>query len=677
MAQQARAGIARRLVHVLTAVALAVPATAALVGTAEPASAAIGSTSKFGYNAVNQVDEPARVADMMRDAGFKWSRLYVNWTRMQPAPGVLDTTWLHSRIDEMRARGMSVLIVFQAPVPVWAQDKQEPCPKDEHRPPKNPEDFKNFTKLMAREFGAKVAAWEIWNEPEGPACWRYPGTAKHFTEHIFLPGFDGLREVLPGATILGPSVAAFDNYLTYKSAKDNKRYLLRPISSLSIHKYASVDATKAEMNRAGKWKGCMEKGSPYNPPGMSQPYCVESYWLTEFGFDKDGAADRPAKIMAYCQAQAKCRAALYFSDAFPHWHFGDYALLNPTTLVPRATYNNLSAYMKSAAPKPAWHGFENWAGPATTGAAADAKVASVSFGPGHVDTFQIRNSRLEHRYRVGSSLSAWEALPGNVAVTGIPSAVSWDDSGRIDVFARTTANRLAHWWYSTTTGWRSGGTHNDTALASDPAALSFRVGHLDVFWKSAATGGLTHKSWNDTAWSAPQALGGSMASAPVPVSWAPGHADIFYRATNNVVTHSYFTGTAWSAPVAVAGMAITGTPAATSWSPGRIDVFGRAANGSLAHYWFQNGASGVDSLAGCATGDPSATSLGPNHLDVFVRGCDNKLYHRVWNGSTWVQWASLGGTLTSSPSAMSVGSERIDVFVRGGGANLYRTWFGA
>ena len=207
-------------------------------------------------------------------------------------------------------------------------------------------------------------------------------------------------------------------------------------------------------------------------------------------------------------------------------------------------------------------------------------------------------------------------------------------------------------------------------LTSDPAAVSWGAGRLDVFARGSDNA-LWHK-WFDGQWSAWESLGGSLASGPDVTSWGSGRLDVFARGTDNTLQHRYY-DKGWSNWESLGG-GITSDPSAVAWGPGRLDVFARGGDNALWHIWFAGAWSKWELLGGVLASGPDASSWGTDRLDVFAVGTDRSLQYKSYAG-TWSDWTSLGGGLTSDPAAVSWGKDRIDVFARGGDNALWHIWY--
>ena len=124
--------------------------------------------------------------------------------------------------------------------------------------------------------------------------------------------------------------------------------------------------------------------------------------------------------------------------------------------------------------------------------------AAVSWGLNRIDVFgRHTDGSLVHMFYNGA-WHPWERIEGPRIVSGGPAVASWAPN-RLDVFARTPSGvevpreRLGHWWYE-------GGWHNESlelphpGIIGSPAAVSWDSNRIDVF---ATTGGneLAHMWW--------------------------------------------------------------------------------------------------------------------------------------------------------------------------------------
>ena len=105
----------------------------------------------------------ARELDTLKQNGVGWVRIDVGWPMIQPQRGEFDTGWgvpfVEKQIDAARARGLKVLVTFWR-TPGWANGDKSAVTL-----PNDPQDYADALGYVVQRWKGKVAAWEIWNEP--------------------------------------------------------------------------------------------------------------------------------------------------------------------------------------------------------------------------------------------------------------------------------------------------------------------------------------------------------------------------------------------------------------------------------------------------------------------------------------------------------------------------------
>jgi hypothetical protein len=258
----------------------------------------------------------------------------------------------------------------------------------------------------------------------------------------------------------------------------------------------------------------------------------------------------------------------------------------------------------------------------------------------------------------------------------LPSAVSWDQAARLDLFAVDMAGDLWHWWTENViqpqSDWGSeslGHPEHAGPLVSSPTAVAQGVDKITVFARCGSDGGLHECLWDPAngarwTWHSTEARGWTPEPKPYTLSPAacssdPTRLDLFAIAGNwdsisgGTVEHTWQTdapGTAspnfWDTP---ANSGATSSPVSVSWldraGARRITVLycGPSEGGAsvvefqwFGDHWVTNPLyqqySG-DNPAGVdlgAAGPPALASWGPGRLDAFWWSSDYTLLH-YWN----------------------------------------------
>ncbi|NJM06202.1 cellulase family glycosylhydrolase [Candidatus Gracilibacteria bacterium] len=138
-----------------------------------------------------------RVMTLANNAGFDWVRQQVVWRDIEdPTNGVLAfDTQLDGIVESVHASGRKLLVnIVQSPT---AYNATNGLPDD-------PKALGNFVELMAQRYGDKIAAYEIWNEPNlahenGGNI--EPADVGHYVE-ILKEAYTRIKAVNPNAIVL-------------------------------------------------------------------------------------------------------------------------------------------------------------------------------------------------------------------------------------------------------------------------------------------------------------------------------------------------------------------------------------------------------------------------------------------------------------------------------------------
>lgn len=174
-----------------------------MIGLTGPSPAAAQLSDEVGVN----IHAPLGLhleglLDAVETAHVGWVRIDFVWAWVQPQPN----TWSWGRYDVLveaaRARGLEVLGVI-AYSPPWATDGAPVSGV-----PRNAQDWARFCRAAAARYRGRIAAWEVWNEPNLPQFWS--GTPEEYVETVLIPGAVALRTGSPESLIGGPGLAHVD-----------------------------------------------------------------------------------------------------------------------------------------------------------------------------------------------------------------------------------------------------------------------------------------------------------------------------------------------------------------------------------------------------------------------------------------------------------------------------------
>ena len=261
------------------------------------------------------------------------------------------------------------------------------------------------------------------------------------------------------------------------------------------------------------------------------------------------------------------------------------------------------------------------------GGVLTSQPAVSSWAPGRLDVFARGTDKaLWHRWYDNNAWSRWESLGGRAGVGSCRRFVGTRPDRRVRLRhgqrleARLVRRQLV---CVGIVGWCA-------HLRSGGQLLGPRSGWTSLL---AGTDNALKHLWYDGNWSAWESFGrDALASDPAAVSWARGRIDVFVRGTDNALKHVWYDGN-WSAWEPLGGV-LTSGPAVSSWASGRLDVFARGFDNTLYQRSYENYWTGWQSLGGDPASTPAAVSWDKGRIDVFSRGSDDTLRH-TWYDRAW------------------------------------------
>lgn len=200
----------RRRVLWLAVAALVAGTTAALLPpgpgcraaeAATPAPLAVGAQYHGLWSGWTDA-ERAGVLDRLAAAGVTWVRMDVGWSAMEEEGSGRTSAWYLDRtsrwVDAARARGLRVLVTLWS-TPEWANGG-----RGVEVPPTDPAEYARVAGELARRFRGRVAAWEVWNEPNSDDF--FAGDAATYVG-LLRRAHPAIKAADPAATVVlgGPS----------------------------------------------------------------------------------------------------------------------------------------------------------------------------------------------------------------------------------------------------------------------------------------------------------------------------------------------------------------------------------------------------------------------------------------------------------------------------------------
>jgi len=265
-------------------------AVAALAVVAAPRAAVADELSPYGVN----VHAPAGAQlaaqlDRVERGGMGWVRIDFIWAAVQPARGTYDWRLYDALVAAAEQRGLSILAII-AYTPGWATDGAEISGV-----PRSVDDWTTFCTKAANRYKGRIAAWEVWNEPNLAKFWA--GSRQQWWSQILIPGADAIHAADPQALVAGPALA-------HIGSRDWHHWLLETLQTAG----SRIDVVTHHLYDGDSFSDVTEKldGSTQfgNTPSLWNlvaPSVREvlkqanarskPFWLTETGWESDAVGE--------------------------------------------------------------------------------------------------------------------------------------------------------------------------------------------------------------------------------------------------------------------------------------------------------------------------------------------------------------------------------------------------
>lgn len=228
------------------------------------------------------------------ELGVGWIKQQVDWNTVESAPGEYDWSKLDYFVDQAEARGLKILLgVARAP----GFSRSEPVIED--GPPDDFTLFNRFMLALASRYRGRVAAYELWNEPNLLREWRgHDLNAATFVAFL-RQGATGARQGDPDAVLISaaPGVTGINDGV---NAIDDRVYLqtmlaagaAQWVDAIGVHPYGAANPPDERAADATHHAGGFN-----NHPSFFFLDTLEDYhalldaagvdkplWVTEFGW---------------------------------------------------------------------------------------------------------------------------------------------------------------------------------------------------------------------------------------------------------------------------------------------------------------------------------------------------------------------------------------------------------
>ena len=228
-----------------------VPVSGASAGSARRTTPTVGMNVFLEQEV--ESDKRQRSLELVRAAGVTWIRQELPWEQIEPVakgqntdPTFGGSTWakFDETVDQARALGLEVMLRLDTS-PRWALPSGAP---DGLSPPAQLADYWDFVDQVAARYRGRVAAYQIWNEPNLSTEWgRRPPDAAAYAR-LLRGASERIRAADPAARVV---MAAMAPTLTENADALNELVYLQQLYDAGIRGSFDVLAVQAYGLRGG------------------------------------------------------------------------------------------------------------------------------------------------------------------------------------------------------------------------------------------------------------------------------------------------------------------------------------------------------------------------------------------------------------------------------------------
>jgi hypothetical protein len=227
---------------------------------------------------------------LARSANAGWVRMDFVWSNLEPQRGQFNWSEAEAHVTEAEANGLQILAILHY-VPAWANGGG--C---QSTPPLTTVDWANFVKQLAIKYSGRIAAYEIWNEPDvAPGDCGGIGWNRNVEEPPLLTDFvhtaaQQIRTYSPGSLVVGLGYRSRND--GYNSQADNRKR--RFFQQMNAAVYADgpgpsfLDVTSfhnnARTNEASSDMAYILRGENLNYLAYIPSKASAPVWVTEYGW---------------------------------------------------------------------------------------------------------------------------------------------------------------------------------------------------------------------------------------------------------------------------------------------------------------------------------------------------------------------------------------------------------
>lgn len=284
-----------------------------------------------------------RDMELIRDAGFGWVKQAFAWREIEgTGKGQYDWTVSDRIVDQAESIGLHIIARLDSD-PSWASGQVYPNANNViMTPPENYQDFADFCYNLASRYKGRIAAYQVWNEPNLSREWG--GMAPDPEDYVRLlkAGYEAIKRADPNAIVISAGLAPTTRrdqvampdteYLTHMYAAGAGPYF----DALGAHGAGYRAPPELDPGEVANDPNYYNNGDPNCPGPLCRIYCFrhvedlqqimvengdtdKQVVVLEFGWTIDPRPDSPYAWHAVSEEQQADYFVRAYQYAKQHW----------------------------------------------------------------------------------------------------------------------------------------------------------------------------------------------------------------------------------------------------------------------------------------------------------------------------------------------------------------------
>jgi polysaccharide biosynthesis protein PslG len=286
------------------------------------------STFGTGLTIFIQDQPPASVVQQVAELPLDWVKIDVSWEAIEPAQGIFNFVVLDEAVNALNRANINILLTLSGDTPVWARTVAQ-----EDGPPDDFAAFATYTSTMAAHFEGRVAAYQIWNEPNLRRQWssdRYRiDPASYFD--LLRQAYAAIKAADPTAMVISAGLAP-TGFNDGVNALNDRLYLqslydlgLKNVTdAVAVHAVGFANPPDAECcQKSNGVETHYENRSFYFKNTLDDYHAITQangderpLWVTKFGWGTSEDTETPGEGFVYVTYNSLVEQATYIPGAY-------------------------------------------------------------------------------------------------------------------------------------------------------------------------------------------------------------------------------------------------------------------------------------------------------------------------------------------------------------------------